>query len=147
MSRGYTFVKADDNNFYRGALIERDDFFLCFDEDDPPELVIRINDRSEEELYKRAEEIIKELGIEASIEKVKLYPGFESHRVFGKKNKMAPAYAVFLKITKPIPLSIITKHDGVYDGKGEGTFECFEDLDLKAWRKEKFGLENDKKII
>ncbi len=139
MSIGPTLVRADDDNFYINAEIEGEDFFLCFDEDDPAELVIKKNERPKDDLLKRVDEVIAELNIKATILKENTKEGIESHRCFGPEDKMYPAFAVFLDITKPLPHTIITKHDGIYKGKGSGTFECFEEMDFPAWRKAAFG--------
>jgi len=137
MSTGQIFVKADDDNFYKNAEIVGADFFISFHPSNKlPELIILRGNRSDEELFKKAEEIITELKIEATI---KLHPGYVTAKEQGSPSpNQSEAFAVFLDITKPIPLSSISKHDGIYDGKGNGTFECFEELDLPAWRKEKF---------
>jgi len=140
MSIGPTFVRADEGNFYKEVSIKGDDFFICFDENDPPELVIMKKGRTAKELEKRAEQIIRELKIQATIKNENTTTGFDSERCFNDDPlAFKPARAYFLDITKPIPLAIITKHSGVFEGKGEGTFECFEEMDFPAWRKLKFG--------
>lgn len=41
MSLVSTYVIADDGLYYRDPVLEGDGWFICFDDDDPPELVIR----------------------------------------------------------------------------------------------------------
>ena len=141
MSTGPTYVKADDDNFYKSVHIRGNDFFICFDEDDPPELVIKKKGRNAEDLERRAEQIIRELKIQATIKNGDKPSGHDSERCFNSEHPLQffPARAYFLDITKPIPQNIITKHEGLYKGKGGGTFECFEEMDFPAWRKLRFG--------
>jgi len=138
MSLGPTYVRADDDEFYKDPTISGHDFFICFDEDDPPELVIMKNDRDSDSLAKRAEEIIKNLGLNAkTTNKVEMY----IQRCFGKGYNFKDAYSVFIEIDSPIPFGIITEHEGKYKGKGEATFEtCESDFDFPAWKKKKFGI-------
>ena len=124
MSLGPTYVRADDGEFYKNPVIRGEGFFLCFDEDEPPELVIEVG-AGNFVMAERMDEIIKQLGLKASFKQ----GPHRSTRCFGKlsdKGSMRPAYAYFLNIHAPIPVSIITEHEGVYDGHGEGTFECFD---------------------
>ncbi len=40
MSLVGTYVRAEDGQLYRGPVIYGDGWFVCFDDDDPPELVV-----------------------------------------------------------------------------------------------------------
>jgi len=40
MSLVATYVQATDGKFYKGAVIFEEGWFVCFDDDDPPELVV-----------------------------------------------------------------------------------------------------------
>jgi hypothetical protein len=42
MSLVSTFIKGTDGNFYQNPVYFRDDWFICFDDDDPIELVVKI---------------------------------------------------------------------------------------------------------
>lgn len=41
MSLVSTYVRAVDGKLYRDPIVVGNDWFLCFDDDDPPELVVR----------------------------------------------------------------------------------------------------------
>lgn len=146
MSLVPTYVLADDNEFYKDPTINGIDFFICFDDDDPPELVImapgvKLDDMHDIDLramQKRAKEILESLNISAIFNGV----GYSCGRVFDDDPMSAdfkPAYAVSLTINKRIPVLAITEHEGLYEGRGECVFECFEeDFNLTKWKKEKF---------
>jgi len=147
MSLVPTYVLADDNEFYKDPTISGSDFFICFDDDDPPELVIMtgvediesMDDIDFDAMQKRAKEILESLNISATLNGV----GYSCGRVFDDDPLSAdfkPAYAVFIDINKRIPVSVITQHEGLYEGYGECVFETFEkDFDLHKWKKNKFG--------
>lgn len=40
MSLCPAFVRAEDGNLYRNPTIRGEDWYVCFDDDDPPELVV-----------------------------------------------------------------------------------------------------------
>lgn len=42
MSLVSTYVRAVDGKLYRNPVIRGDGWFLCFDDDDPPELVVEV---------------------------------------------------------------------------------------------------------
>lgn len=139
MSLMPSYIRADNDNFYKNVIIKGNDFFICFDDEKPPELVIEKRDKDISNLIKRAEEILKEYGIQAIIQKDEIKENCE--RMFGKKFKLA--FSIFLDIKKPIPFKSISHHDGIYSGKTEeAAFECFEDtqkFNFIEWRKQKFG--------
>lgn len=122
MSIGYTFVLADDNNFYEDPTFCGDDYFLCFDEDEDPELVIKKMNRTEEQLEKRAIEILDWIGIKYSSIRQNKYCG---SRFFGKKS-MKPAVAYFVDINKPIPANKITNYKFILKKRMEGTYLYFD---------------------
>lgn len=135
MSLGPTYVYADDDNFYKDASIVGTDFFICFDEDEPPELVMKKKGRERDTLIRKAKEILEELKITATI-KEEAIAGYESHRYFGNVSNVHRAFSLFLNITEPIPRASITEHEGLYTGIGEGTFECFGKTSPEKWRKD-----------
>jgi len=142
MSKYPIYVMADDNEFYKNPIIKGHDFFICFDEDDLPELVIMKESRDPEQLADRASEIIKNLEIKARfLGKPELW----TQRCFGDNYNFKDAFSTSLKISVPFSAEIITEHEGLYDGKSVagGTFEYFDDdFDFEEWREEKL---NDKK--
>ena len=121
MSLVPTCVQANDGNVYINPIISGEDFFICFDDDDPPELVIKLLDRSPDEIHQRALDILKDLPLIASF---RGSPS-KSSRLFDHSQQSAlnfvKANAYFLYIDQPIPFNKITKHDGLYDGKSECT--------------------------
>lgn len=113
MSLGPIYVQADDGQYYQDPVIRGDDFFLCWDEDDPPELVIRADEPNARDsetikrmavvrIKKRARRIIDELGISARyFDDVRF-----SWRCFTETldvENMTYAGALFLNIKKPVP--------------------------------------------
>jgi len=123
MSLGYIFVKLDDGKYYQGAVLgdTEGDWFICFDEDEPPELVI---DRKSYDDGISPGRIIEYIGLQAEIiSKSRHFMG----RVF--KEDMKPAVAFFLKITAPPSVEWLKHHDAVYNERpdSEGTFWTFED--------------------
>ena len=140
MSLVPTYVKAEADAFNHDVIIRGDDFFICFDDDDPPELVIMEKGRSESELRARCEEIFKETGLNAKVDDDD--PKY-SGRCFNKdlmSSNFEDACAFFIEINSPIPVDSISEHEGKYNGKGEAPFEtCEADFNFPKWRKNKFG--------
>ena len=123
MSLGPTFVKATDNLFYKNPIIEGKDFFICFDEDDDPELVIR--NCLKESVLSIANQIFKDLNLSGKVLAHTFSKNKNSLRIFNEK--FCPAFNVFLNINKPIPKEIISKHDGILkDTSEEGTYYTFD---------------------
>lgn len=107
-------VQASDNKIYVNPYISGPDFFVCFDDDDPPELVIKALNKSDTELHQRAINILNNLNATISSKPQK------SSRLFEKNNfNFTDAYSVFITINAPIPVNIITSHNGIYDGLSE----------------------------
>jgi hypothetical protein len=123
MSLVATYVQATDGKIYKEPVLSGEDFFICFDDDDPPELVIKVLDRTDKQLHQRAINILKDIGLVATISDAHTKSG----RLFGKSNKFVDSYSVFLSIKAPIPADKITEHEGFYDGKSECT--------LYTWKK------------
>jgi len=124
MSLGYIFVKFDDGKWYRGGALGEEDWFICFDEDEPPELVIKKG------AFKNGltpEKIIEKIGLDADIAgKLKTFAG----RCFTKDLKLEPAVTVFLRIYSPPPEKWVKDYDKVYDKvpESEGTYFEFKDV-------------------
>lgn len=121
MSLVSTCVQANDGKIYKNPILSGEDFFICFDDDDPPELVIKRLHRIDSDLHKRALDILKNLGLVASLRGNPM----KSSRLFNLtqelSTKFIEAISYFLHIEAPIPANHITKHDGLYDGQSECT--------------------------
>lgn len=102
MSMVSTYALADDGKWYRNPVLGiRDrDFFICFDDDDPIELVIADHMKLEPEY------VIERLGLDA---KVRGKP-HRAMRYFS--GKFYDARAWWIDVHKPIPAEFITGHDG-----------------------------------
>lgn len=121
MSLVSTYVLADDGKWYREPVLADDThmWFICFDDDEPPELVFR------EGIGINPYMIFDDIGLKAKLKGGPRYSG----RLFD--NEFHDAISVFLKIKRPIPADRIKEHDGIitelpaqgvmYDfGKGYG---------------------------
>jgi len=118
MSLVSTYVQATDGQLYKNPDIRGDDFFLCFDDDDPPELVIKMKHplkRSNDDLIARAKEILKENNINAEFVGE---PMVGAERCFSLTNlNMHPAWSIFLEIKSAIPVKAISGHEGIKGDK------------------------------
>lgn len=115
MSLVSTCVQADDKKIYKNPILSGEDFFICFDDDDPPELVIKTLNRSDTELHQRAIDILKNINLNTTISSKPQKSG----RLFESNLTFIDAYSIFITINSPIPSNSITKHDGIYDGQSE----------------------------
>lgn len=107
MSLVSTYCLADDGKWYKEPVLRGEDWFICFDDDDPPELVFK--EHSDINPYI----LLRELGIKAKLKG----RGHLSGRMFGRSDdyKFDDAVSFWLNIKKPIPASAITEHEGVID--------------------------------
>lgn len=105
MSLVSTYCLADDGKWYKEPVLGGEDWFICFDDDDPPELVFK--EHSDINPYT----LLRELGIKASLKG----RGNRSMRMFSEEIKFDDAISFWLKIKKPIPAAAITEHDGIID--------------------------------
>jgi hypothetical protein len=93
MSKVPTYVQAIDGKFYQEPTIIGEGWFICFDDDDPPELVI------EQPIKKAAVEILKSTGIHYTA----LQKHSKSQREFDGKTKKAISYFFHLHSRIPVP--------------------------------------------
>jgi hypothetical protein len=103
MSLVSTYALADDGKWYQNPVLGSPgyDWFICFDDDDPIELVIaNVSGLSPEQVFNF-------LKIEA---KTTSRP-HGSQRYFKEGFKQARAW--WVSIEKPIPAAHITEHDGI----------------------------------
>lgn len=98
MSLVSTYVRAVDGKLYRNPVIRGEGWFLCFDDDDPPELVVS------KEVPKPHLSCFDETG-----------KGFVCSRVFGGSagSHLQAAHSYFGKLIEPIPIP--TEHEGTVD--------------------------------
>ena len=100
MSFVSAYVRAVDGKLYRDPVVEGDGWFVCFDDDDPPELVVK------------AAMALPELPF------IKIIGGnTRSFRDFSDDPdaSMIEADSYWCKLVKPIPVPRV--HDGVVDRK------------------------------
>jgi len=118
MSLVSTFVKMSDEKWYKNPCIydETYDWYLCFDDDDPPELVVyQPQQLTKEKRMARIFEVIDKAKIKARVlvKTVSL-----SNRLFPPNwsGNFKPTASVYLEITHPIDLKELqVKHNGVSD--------------------------------
>ncbi len=96
MSLVATYVRAVDGNFYADPAFRGDGWFVCFDDDDPPEIVIAGAKRIP--AHDKAVQILKQLGISnATTFKDKC------GRLFGDDVRDACSFTFKLKGRIPVP--------------------------------------------
>jgi len=103
MSLVSTYVRADDGKMYKNPVLEGDGWFICFDDDDPVELVV-----ADESGIQEPMSFLKSIGIN----RPKMMGKGQrcGSRVF--KGQFKPAKCWFFEITENIPATAITRHDG-----------------------------------
>lgn len=122
MSLVSTYVQAVDGKFYRNPTIREKDWFLCFDDEEPPELVVKDSLLKTKKPWK----ILNEARIKHKPEGYQPWKGDRSAgRLFG--GKFHPGTGFFIEITARIPVP--THHDGIYDEKPkkQGVYYAWEE--------------------
>lgn len=110
MSLVSTYVRADDGKLYRNPTLRGQGWFICFDDDDPVEIVLQLKKgEGKKQAAIRAKEILKELGIRP----IDWCESGGGMRIF--KGNFRNAYAWFFEINQRIPAKAISKHDGIVD--------------------------------
>jgi hypothetical protein len=106
MSMVSTYVLADSGAWYKNPVLGCPgyDYFICFDDDDPIELVIADHSGLS------PEQVFKYLGIDAKITSRRSH---HSMRVFGNDMRFENARSWWISIEKPIPAKHITESDGI----------------------------------
>lgn len=117
MSLGNVYLKSSDGKWYEwptleGVTQDGKKWYLCFDEDDPPELVVQTNGNGKEI---DAKKILREAGVSFS--------GIRFGGVCGRC--IGDAASFWVDITAPIPTP--TKFNAVFDKNPErpGTYYSF----------------------
>lgn len=119
MSLVSTYVRATDGLFYRNPTLNGNGWFICFDDDDPVEIVVQYTEKYKNKklLKERALGILKEVGLKHT----PLTESGGSMRMFGSKFK--DAYAFFFEIENRIDPKYIKEHDGTVKGHvGQGVY-------------------------
>lgn len=104
MSLVPTYVRASNGKFYKNPVLSGDGWFICFDDDDPEEIVITKKN------ILTPEKIFDLVGIKYSNLKKQSYGG---SRMFGKKFK--PANNWFFTLKNNLNPKYITRHDGAFE--------------------------------
>lgn len=122
MSLVSSYVLSDDGYWYKNPVLGDDEYFICFDDDDPPELVIRVKDRSESEMRDCVNGILSKLS-----GKIVSQPMLGGYRLF--KGKFKKSYSVFIEINRRIPADFIKEHDGRFkeQPQTQGVFYNFQE--------------------
>jgi hypothetical protein len=110
MSLVATYVRADDGNLYNSPILSGNGWFICFDDDDPVEIVIR--GIGKKKLKDKALEILNDLGIKHT----RLTYNQGGKRLFSDDEddyNFEDARSWFFEIENRIPAQAITKHDGI----------------------------------
>lgn len=103
MSLVPTYVKADDGFFYKNPVLGTKDWFICFDDEDPPELVIK------KECPSSPKTLLQMIGITFS----NLQKQGISYRLFSQRGyNFKEAISYTFDLLKPLPVNNITKHEG-----------------------------------
>lgn len=103
VSKVSVFVEAVDGFHYQNPVVYGNDWFLCFDDEELPEIVIKQFKRtSPASAKKRAIKVMREAGIKF---KMGTERPSQCGRVFPPKwDKISDAVSFYLEITAPIPI-------------------------------------------
>jgi hypothetical protein len=137
MSLVSTWVQATDGRMYKDPTIrgtfEGRDYFICFDDDDPPELVLATGERPTHtgKHLERAKQILSSLGLQYSGIKrqrisIRMFSGKGSDH--GTK-EWQEATSFFFQLESPIPVPTAGNYDDVRDSStnlGECVFHKFQ---------------------
>lgn len=117
------YVKYSDGKWYKNSTFGvADKWFVCFDDNDPPELVVDAG------LYSKATflgAVSTELGDQTLLEQygrrsvTMLGRSFPPHRNDFHK-KMKRAHCVWVKVLKKPPIEFLLEHDGCFDERPRG---------------------------
>lgn len=107
MSLVSTYVRATDGKLYKNPVLSGQGWFICFDDDDPVELVIKKKSNI------KPQDIFKQIGMKVvNLSKM----GEGALRYFGDVNdEPEKAENYFFEIRNRINPKFITAHDGVVE--------------------------------
>lgn len=114
MSLCRVFIEGSDGKFYKDPTIKgqygRTLWFLCFDDDDPPEIVVQEDPKlMPGELYykRRAQQILKEAGIDCTVQYCNHGPN--TSRMF--LDEFWRAYSFTVVLHQRIPVSLLKGYE------------------------------------
>lgn len=113
MSLVSTYVQADDGKWYQNPVLKGKGWFLCYDDDEPIEIVIQ----AESKIPRKLDDLLGELR-KAGYELVPMSGRpMRSGRVFGEGiDAIKQADAYFLRhVRGAMPAAYVAKHDGITD--------------------------------
>lgn len=105
MSLVSTYVRADNGKMYRNPVLRGEGWFVCFDDDEPVEIVI-----ADETGIKEPNAFLRSMGIKPHRMGKAMKGGSRSF-----EGGFKPAKSWFFEITHPIPAKLITSHDGIVE--------------------------------
>lgn len=121
MSLVSTWVQFDDGVFYKNPTMRGQGWFICFDDDEPPELVMTegfYRDLAVRTAVKGSREFLiawlKGLGLDATMYYGIKDKGRRSYRCFGRDlrtSALKEAVAFFLKINARPPIGLLKDYD------------------------------------
>lgn len=112
MSKVSTFVQAVDDKYYQNPIIFGEDAYVCFDDEDDPEIIIKHEKgRSKQESAQIANERMEAFGIKGRI--LRSTYGRASGRLFPPDWQFHEAVYFDFDIDQPIPIP--TQYDCVVD--------------------------------
>jgi len=110
MSLVASYIKCDDGKWYK-ELVYRSadgDWFLCFDDDDPPELVIKLSCK------KKISEICREIGFPSSVS-FQMVRGHSQRMFDGKFHEASSLFLVTERSSYPKPVEGRDSFEAAYD--------------------------------
>lgn len=102
MSQSATYVQALDGLLYKDPIISGEDWFVCFDDDEPPEIVMkRFGSTTEKSARRKAHLLLMEAGIGFTLGEIN---SLTMGRSFPPTWKAKPASSIFFTLLAPIPI-------------------------------------------
>ena len=113
MSLVPTYVQFDDDRWYKDPVIgEGRQWFICYDDDDPIELVIAA--QTHEHAMRKLKQIRDTLLPYACELWIMANPKRQGDRMFGTPSQFHPAFVCWCWLTAP-PVHLLLEHQGQYD--------------------------------
>ena len=118
MSLVSTYVQMDDDRWYKNPVIgQGKQWFICYDDDDPIELVVTAQANGHATRKReRVQELLREQGCEMypilAKKTKKPYMKNGHMRLFGTNHEFLPAFTTWVWLTRP-PICFLLNHDGV----------------------------------
>lgn len=113
MSLVPTWVRMNDGKFYQNPVIAGAGWYICFDDDDPPELVVSVPcHRHIKEFFNGdINAFFEALEIPAELDPPK-QRGIRCGRCFGKSMKIQNAVSFWLRLTARPPVERMITYNG-----------------------------------